>query len=261
MTPFRADGGAIELDHATGAVPGPGGSLGLWNTRIAEEGSAPGTSAGLTLRPLGSTPPIRSAPVQRRVACPDPGRGGDGTPGPPAVERARRHPDGVRLLADVRVGPRRHPRPRPAGAHGDAGVLFPYGHRAVYVEVSDRCLETTAEGAIAHLRKRSALMVTEPVKRQEPSRAFPFTEVRIQRTLVEFSGDPILETRRRSRRPRPRSSSCASHCCWIRRRTSGPSSTAATWVRRPTRRPSRTSRWAATAPPPRWRGRRAPTST
>ncbi len=196
MTPFRADGGAIGLDHPSTAVPGPGGAIGLWNARIGAAGSAPAAPAGLTLRPLGvdSEDPFRtslSGASRARIL----------------VEEATARIDRLRLSALGGTLTASGSWPTFEWDHvatlgrdqlvrtAMQGVLYPYGHRAVYVEVSERHLGTTAEGSIAHLRKRSVLTVTEPVKAHEPSRAFPFTEVRIERTLVEFASDPEFETK------------------------------------------------------------------
>lgn len=61
------------------------------------------------------------------------------------------------------------------------GVLYPFGHRAVWVEMSER----SADEDIAVLRKTSILYITEPLKRfragapPDLRNAFPFDEVEI----------------------------------------------------------------------------------
>ena len=80
------------------------------------------------------------------------------------------------------------------------GVLYPLGHKAVFVELSERSLDEP----IAVLRKKRILYVTEAVRGavDEPrlSRAFPFADVEI--TTHEFSGlaDPHWESHDRPTR-------------------------------------------------------------
>jgi hypothetical protein len=69
-----------------------------------------------------------------------------------------------------------------------AGVLYPLGHRARYVEFSERVFDPAA-GHAAVLRSTFVLTVTEPV-RQPPSdgpvaRAFPFGDVEITTLVYE----------------------------------------------------------------------------
>ncbi|MEU7386720.1 hypothetical protein [Streptomyces tanashiensis] len=67
-----------------------------------------------------------------------------------------------------------------------SGVLYPLGHRARYVEFSERVFDPSA-GHAAVLRSTFVLTVTEPVRRPPPdgpvARAFPFGDVEIT-TLV-----------------------------------------------------------------------------
>jgi hypothetical protein len=191
MTPFRPDGGAITLDHSTTTARGPGGSVGLWSTRIAAAGAGPTASAALTLRPLGA-----SGEDQWRTSL------GAGTRGRILVEEPSARIDRLRLSSlgasfaiagswetfawDHAATLGRDSTVRTA----TQGVLYPFGHRAVYVETTERRLHTTAEGAIALLRKHAVLLVSEAVRQLPPSRAFPFITVRVQRTTVELNADP-----------------------------------------------------------------------
>ncbi|MFI9047295.1 hypothetical protein [Streptomyces sp. NPDC053427] len=63
-----------------------------------------------------------------------------------------------------------------------SGVLYPLGHRAKYVELSERIFEKTV-GNAAVLRSKFVLTVTEPVRHPPPAgpaaRAFPFGDVEI----------------------------------------------------------------------------------
>ncbi|MEU2267484.1 hypothetical protein ABZ568_13920 [Streptomyces olindensis] len=85
-----------------------------------------------------------------------------------------------------------------------SGVLYPLGHRARYVEFSERVFDPTA-GHAAVLRSVFVLTVTEPVRRPPPdgpvARAFPFGDVEI--TTPAYGGlagakwqsfeDPVTE--------------------------------------------------------------------
>ncbi|MFB9515249.1 hypothetical protein [Streptomyces purpureus] len=63
-----------------------------------------------------------------------------------------------------------------------SGVLYPLGHRAKYVELSERIFDQTA-GHAAVLRSKYVLTVIEPVRHPPPegpaTRAFPFGDVEI----------------------------------------------------------------------------------
>ena len=191
MTPFRPDGGPIGLEHANEVVSGPGGAVGLWHSRVAAEGSEPTALAGLTLRPLGV-----DAGDPFRTSLSGASRARNPAEEPTArIDRLRLSSLGGSLSAKgvwptfewdhvALLGRDHHVRT------AMKGVLYPWGHSAVYVETSERRLDTTEAGSIAHLRKRSVLIVTEPVHDVPLSRAFPFTQVRLQRTLLELGDDP-----------------------------------------------------------------------
>ncbi|MEE1752732.1 hypothetical protein [Streptomyces sp. SP18CS02] len=65
------------------------------------------------------------------------------------------------------------------------GALFPFGHRAAYVEMTERRFEQSPS-VVAALRKRRVLIVTEPTRRYgigqggAHERAFPFQEVSVE---------------------------------------------------------------------------------
>jgi hypothetical protein len=71
-----------------------------------------------------------------------------------------------------------------------AGFLFPFGHRASLVKVSERKFEGDSAGQIAYLRQRYFIVVREPGRRfpglgqRFLGRQFPFTEVRITTTVT-----------------------------------------------------------------------------
>jgi hypothetical protein len=189
VTPFRPDGQPIRLDHPSRPVVGGSGAVALWSTTVAAEGSEP--AAGLTLRPLGvdSSDPFRtslSGASRSRIMAAEPTA---------SIDLLRLSSLGGWLTAsgrwesfewDHEAALGRDVRVRTA----TMGVLYPWGHRAVYVETSERHLASSAAGATAHLRKRSFLTVTEPVHDLAPSRAFPFTRARVQETVFDFATEP-----------------------------------------------------------------------
>ena len=81
------------------------------------------------------------------------------------------------------------------------GMLYPFGHQAQYLELTERFPAEPGTEPIAALRKRRVLTVTEPVRRlgadvpQMPSAAFPFDQVTI--TTQTFEGldspDAVLD--------------------------------------------------------------------
>lgn len=184
-----AAGAAIRAQHAAAVVTARTGSVGLWNTRISSD-------AGLTLQPLrvDDTDPFElplSAGSRVRILNEEPIA---------RIERLRLSPLGGTLTAagswaefewehDAALGRDRRVRTV------TRGVLYPFGHRAEYVELTERVFESGAEGATAHLRQQRILVVTEPIRAEpddaELSRAFPFASVRIDRTVLTDLDRPV----------------------------------------------------------------------
>ena len=63
----------------------------------------------------------------------------------------------------------------------ESGVLFPFGHRAAYVETVER--QFSSDGApLAALRANRSLVITEPEREYDiHERQFPFQGVRLPR--------------------------------------------------------------------------------
>lgn len=197
MTPFVAEEASVGLDHATGAVLGPDGSVGLWSSRVSAAGLAPAQPAGLNLRALGADSSNDGYPTSLR----------GGARARILVEEPTARIDQLRLSAlggdltaagawptfawDHHATMGRDHKVRVA----TEGVIYPFGHRAVFVESSERFIVDSSEGAIGHLFKTSVLMITEPVKELTWSRAFPFTQVEIQRTIVDLGPQPAFKTK------------------------------------------------------------------
>lgn len=77
------------------------------------------------------------------------------------------------------------------------GVLFPYGHPAVLVEVATRELTTVDGMATAGLVEQRTLIVTEPVRRRAAhgplARGFPFPEVEITQRVFPLTDEEVPE--------------------------------------------------------------------
>ena len=187
FSPFSPDMADIRCTHPTALVPSTSGSLGLWQTTVSLNGVPSGAPAGLAFRAIAarSTDPF-AVPLTR-------GSRGRIMIEPPTatIDRLLLSALGGSLTASglwetfewehvAVLG--RDRRVRTA----TKGVLYPFGHRAEYVEVTERVFESTADGAIAKLRKSTSLRITEPVRHETaPNAAFPFSEVEFERTFFE----------------------------------------------------------------------------
>jgi hypothetical protein len=74
------------------------------------------------------------------------------------------------------------------------GVMYPFGHRAEFLKVTERIYDPTAGGA-AVLRTTRVLTIVEPVRRAPEvgriRRAFPLGDVEITRTMFIDLADPV----------------------------------------------------------------------
>jgi hypothetical protein len=189
ISPHTTDAADIGLTHPAVPAAATDGSVGVWQTTVAVAGAAAGRPAGLALRALTARTldpfelPLRRGARGRIVLEPATAR----------IDRLMLSTLGGSLTAvgawegfawehDVVLG--RDRRVRTA----TEGVLYPFGHRAEFVEVTERVFTSGAEGAVAHLRRATSLRVLEPLRVEDPDdphAAFPFDEVEIERTLYE----------------------------------------------------------------------------
>ncbi|SOB86323.1 hypothetical protein SAMN06272789_6634 [Streptomyces sp. 1331.2] len=172
--PAASTGGGVELWHSRlsgpGPGPGPGRPLVVHPVRVAPGVSDPNTPLGAWLDKIVATAALH--PDQ-----------------PPTVDRLVLSAYGARFTAaahwpelewshDAALGRDFYVRIAATGA------LFPFGHRAAYVELIERHFDRTGP-AVAALRRRSFLIVTEPVREYgigaggAYERAFPFQQVTI----------------------------------------------------------------------------------
>jgi hypothetical protein len=70
------------------------------------------------------------------------------------------------------------------------GMLYPFGHRAQYLEVSERFPPEPDTEPIAAVRKRRVLSVSQPVREYDGLRAFPFDRVTLTTTEVDGLDSP-----------------------------------------------------------------------
>ncbi|MFJ9446209.1 hypothetical protein ACIRRH_30770 [Kitasatospora sp. NPDC101235] len=171
--------------HRTRPATGVGGGTELWHSRVAVP------DAGLTVRSITALPggtglgtPLDAWLDQiAAAATANPGR-------PATVDRLILSPYGARFSAtahwpqlewthDAAQG--RDCRVRVAAS----GALFPFGHRAAYVEVDERRFDT-ADPAVASLHQKAFLVITEPVRDDygigaggSHERRFPFQRIAI----------------------------------------------------------------------------------
>ncbi|WP_153506104.1 hypothetical protein [Cumulibacter manganitolerans] len=181
FSPHTEDGSPIEVSHPAGVALGNAGAGGLWQTTIAT-----GTPGALVLRALTARPTdpfalplergdrgriVREAPTARIDRLSLSALGG-------SLQAAGAW-EGFSWEHTAALG--RDRRVRVA----TEGVLYPFGHRAEFVEVTERVFASGVDGAVAHLRKATTLRVIEPVRRDGGHEAFPFDEVEIERTAYE----------------------------------------------------------------------------
>ncbi|MEU6235875.1 hypothetical protein [Kitasatospora sp. NPDC047058] len=80
------------------------------------------------------------------------------------------------------------------------GLLFPFGHRAAYIEVTERLIEERSGGRVAVLRERRFIAVREPVRTYRPEgyphggREMPFSQIRITTVSLPVTTEDILHT-------------------------------------------------------------------
>ena len=200
LSPHEPDNREIRCAHPARVVVSGSGSVGVWQTNIAADTTAAGAPAGLVLRPISasSTDPFP-------VPLPGGSRARVALEAPTArIDRLMLSALGGSLTASgswdtfewshvAALG--RDRRVRTA----TRGVMYPFGHRAEYVEVTERIFESTAAGAIAHLQKSTSLRITEPVRREPVDAAlkaaFPFSEVALEKTFFDNLAAPVWATK------------------------------------------------------------------
>lgn len=200
LSPHTPDGSFIRCGHPDTVVASSMQTVGLWQTRITADPATASALAGLVLHPLGADSgdpfpvPLRGG-ARARILREEPtaridrlslsALGGSLTASGSWPGFTWEHVAALGRDQRVRVTTQ--------------GVLYPFGHRAEFVEFTERVFESTAEGAIAHLRTAVSLRVVEPV-RFEPDdaalkAAFPFSAVEIGKTYFEALDRPQWTTK------------------------------------------------------------------
>ncbi|MGW1887716.1 hypothetical protein [Streptomyces sp. NPDC001970] len=188
----RAGHGAVRCVHPTAPVVA-GGVTGLWRTALTAP-SATRLDAGLAIRPVDTELAGQADALDFLVALPAAERALialNGADRPAAASRLELSAFGGTLSVDG-VWDNFRWRQRTAlgrdlGVHAAVvGTLYPFGHRAMYQEFTERTFDPAA-GHAAVLRSWSVLTITDPVRRADADadvasrRAFPFDEVEITR--------------------------------------------------------------------------------
>ncbi|WP_259311211.1 hypothetical protein [Capillimicrobium parvum] len=192
LTLQHLTGGQVVSRHDATAVTSVGGVAGLWHARLCADGAGE-DDAALLLLPLHADQDDAQLDVQplsgqQRQSIVDAAHAAAG----PALARARRvglGPLGGTLSAalssadlewnhDATLG--RDHQVRTA----EHGVLYPFGHRAIFVETARRELLPAGDPAVAGLHREAQLIIIDRKRATtdgelELRRRFPFSEVEI----------------------------------------------------------------------------------
>ena len=189
-SPTSADG-PVSFAHRTSPVAGPSQSVGLWHSTVFGPHGSPLRYGVPEVLRRASEPGGLPLDDAKRQAVVD---ATSSTGQPAVVDRLQLSSLGGSLTAagswdqvdwsqQIALGRDQHVR------LVLGGILYPFGHRALYIEAADRVLDD-ADGTAA-LRTHRTLIVTEPSKSMvvdDPSlnRQFPFDDVEIMQ--LEFTG-------------------------------------------------------------------------
>jgi hypothetical protein len=179
----QSDGQAAEADHVAVPITSPAGITGLWHTRLtASDGDD--TDARLWLVPIGGMSDDIDTPLKSddRATILQETASGQGFPHLRRLELSAlggslsvsaRWPD-FEWDQDVVMGRDQRVRTLMIGA------LYPFGHRAVVTNITERGFPADPPPApsIAALTSTSTLLILEPI-RALLARDFPFDEVEI----------------------------------------------------------------------------------
>ena len=201
ISPESAVHGNVKSRHAAGPAQSPDGALALWRTQLRTVlGSAEGdpADARLALRPVdgdlagaadpGFDIPLTQSDRQHLFQ--------EGRSRPAPARRLELSSVGGSLSVKADWGTFLWEHESVLGRDQKVlvvsqGVLYPFGHRAQLLEVTQRDFDGRATQSIAALRKRYVLTVREPIRGppvgdEELSRAFPFDDVEITTTNFEL---------------------------------------------------------------------------
>ncbi len=190
------DTGDVTVEHRTAPVTGPNRAVGLWHSTLRH-------TNGTVLR-VGGPQVIRRAGEPTGLPLDDAKRQAvvdaiTATAQPALVSRLQLSSLGGSLTAagswdqvdwsqQIALGRDQHVR------LVLGGILYPFGHRALYIEAADRVLDD-ADGTAA-LRTHRTLIVTEPsrsmvVDDASLNRQFPFDDVEIMQLEHPGLGAPL----------------------------------------------------------------------
>jgi hypothetical protein len=195
VAPQATSGADVVSEHASAPVSSPAGVVGLWHAAIHARGSSD-ADAGLFLLPLEANQnddglDVRPLSGQQRQSIVDAAHA-VGKPVFPQGRRLELSALGGTLSAALSAPSIEWNHVATLGRDHyvrvvEHGVLYPFGHRVVYVECAERTFHPDGSPAVAGLRREELLLVTEPVRSTadgdlELRRRFPFSEVELLTT-------------------------------------------------------------------------------
>jgi hypothetical protein len=188
-----------RCSHRMRPAPGPGGVTELWHSRL----SGPAGGGRLEVRPRAALPRYDMDTPLRYWLDAIVRVGGRPDARPVAVERLILSALGGWLSAAASWPEANLDWSHQAALGRDfnvrvlkRGALFPFGHRAIFVDLVERRFDQ-AWPRVAALRRTRFLIVTEPVREYgigaggAHERAFPFQQVTIDPQLVTPLDDPV----------------------------------------------------------------------
>ncbi|HXF29983.1 MAG TPA: hypothetical protein VN522_00575 [Solirubrobacterales bacterium] len=195
VAPRAPAGARVASAQRPMPVASPAGVVGLWRAQLRSRGAGE-TDAGLALLPLAADQSDDGLDLQplsgaQRQSILDAAHAATG----PALARARRlelSALGGSLAAELSA-PSLEWSHRTVLGRDDRvrvvqyGVLYPFGHRAAFIESAERRFHPSGSPAVAGLRREVLLVVLEPVRSTadgdtELRRRFPFSEVEVLET-------------------------------------------------------------------------------
>jgi hypothetical protein len=193
----------VACEHTNTPVQPETGVVGMWHTRLRPADAGTASSTAETLLALHPVDPGLAGATDPQDLSPPLARAGRtavaqyGRTDPPLSTRVELSALGGSLQAERDWGAFAWKHDAVLGRDHKVevqwkGVLYPFGHRAVYQEISERVFHPPdGQESVAALRKHRTLIVTEPVRTGpddgELRRAFPFHQVEITQTITDLS--------------------------------------------------------------------------
>jgi hypothetical protein len=215
ISPQAASGTDVVSDHEPRPVRSGAGGVGLWRAALRARGADTGDAA-LDVLPLGADQSDAGIDLQplsgaQRQGLVDAAHDATG----PKLARARRlelSALGGSLSAALTTSASiewNHEATQGRDHYvrvAEHGVLYPFGHRAVYISSAERRLDPAGSHAVAGLHRKDLLMVIDPVRATTDGdldlrRRFPFSQVEMLATGHPGVRPPVDAEQIKVRRP------------------------------------------------------------